>query len=478
MNSGEKYKKRLQDGRNVWLNGKKVQNLVEHPSFKGTISTISSLLDLQKHPDVQEELTFETPNGNRTNMAFLFPQQKEDIFRRSRAFRLWSGATFGVMSRVASFYRSQLLGWYLTRDHHKEIPGYSEKMKNYFEWVMDNDLLITAAGHDPQIDRSKNATEHGDDIYTAARIVGETEEGMIIRGAKMISTGAPYMDEIMISSHKKRTEQEKGYGAMFAISANTPNVHLICRESFASNLKEDYPLSYRFDEMDAVIVFDDALIPWERVFIKDDAEAMWKIRNDPFTTAISLHETIVRLISKLEFVAAIGNDLAESIGVHQYQHVQAKLAELFMQVETIQALLLSAEHQSKEYGGVWAPDVNPMVTAKNLGMKYYPRAIGILQQISAAGMLQTPSRLEELKGEIGPFLQKYYRGADRDAQERIQLLKLSWDLVGSPLGSRHELYERFYAGDSVRAFAAQYLEYDKRHLYDKVQSRLTSTLLV
>src|SRR3954453_8349770 len=135
MSPGEKYKKRLQDGRNVWLNGEKVQNLAEDPSFKGTISTIASLLDLQKHPDVQEELTFETPNGNRANMAFLFPQYKEDIFRRSRAFRLWSGATFGVMSRVAGFYRSQLLGWYLTRNQHKEIPGYSEKMKNYFEWV-------------------------------------------------------------------------------------------------------------------------------------------------------------------------------------------------------------------------------------------------------------------------------------------------------------------------------------------------------
>ena len=62
--------------------------------------------------------------------------------------------TFGVISWVAGFYRSQLLGWYLTRNQHKEIPGYSEKMKNYFEWVRDNDLLITAAGHDPQIDRS------------------------------------------------------------------------------------------------------------------------------------------------------------------------------------------------------------------------------------------------------------------------------------------------------------------------------------
>lgn len=476
MGAGERFKKRLRDGRNVWINGERVRDLVSHPAFSGTIESIASLLDLQDHPDVRDELTFEISNGNRANMAFLIPETKEDIFRRSRAFRLWSGATFGVMSRVAGYYRSQLVGWYVHRNiFENEAPGFSDKMKRYFEWVRENDLLLTAAGHDPQIDRSKTADELGD-LYTAARIVKETEDGIIVRGAKMIATGAPYMDEIMISSHKKREKKEKGFGSMFAINVNTPNVHLICRESFASDNKEDHPLSSRFDEMDAVIVFDDALIPWERVFIKDDIETMWKIRNDPFVTAISIHETIVRLVSKLEFVAAIGNDLAESIGITIYQHVQAKLAELFMQVETINALLLSAEHHSNKYDDVWAPSIDPMVTAKNLGMHYYPRAIEILQQLSAAGMLQTPSSTAEFHSEIGEFVNKYYRGADRNAEERVKLLKLAWDLVGSPLGSRHELYERFYAGDSVRAFASQYLEYDKSNLIKRVQDRIKSKI--
>lgn len=472
MGSGAKYKKRLLSGGNIWLDGKLVQDIGNHPAFAGTVESIASLLDLQDHPETREELTFEFSPGNRANMAFLIPETKEDIFRRSRAFRLWSGATFGVMSRVAGFYRSQLLGWYIHRDLiEEEAPGYSNKMKQYFEWVRENDLLITAAGHDPQVDRSKNADELGD-LYTAVKIVRETEEGIVVRGAKMIATGAPYMDEIMISSHKVRNEKERGYGAMFAIAVNTPNVHLVCRESFASNNKHDYPISSRFDEMDAVIVFDDALIPWERVFIQDDVEAMSKVRSDAFVAAISMHEIIVRLVSKLEFIAAIGNDLAESIGITKYQHVQAKLAELFLQVETINTLLLSAEHSSTNYDGVWAPAIDPMITAKNLGMKFYPRAIEILQQLSGAGMLQTPSSLGEFHSEIGEFVQKYYRGADRNAENRIKLLKLSWDLVGSPLGSRHELYERFYAGDSVRSFATQYLQYDKTNLMERFKHRI------
>ena len=66
------------------------------------------------------------------------------------------------------------------------------------------------------------------------------------------------------------------------------------------------------------------------------------------------------------------------------------------------------------------------------------------------------------------MIRKYYRGANIDADSRIRLFKLSWDLIGSPLGSRQELYERFHSGDPVRMYARQYLEYDKKSLIDPV----------
>ncbi|RXZ83172.1 4-hydroxyphenylacetate 3-hydroxylase [Paenibacillaceae bacterium] len=472
MGAGTNYLNRLNDGRNVWLDGSVVTDIRTHPAFKGTVRSVATLMDLQDDPNTEAELTFRTDTGVKANMAYLIPKTQDDLFRRSKALKIWSDATFGVMSRVGGFYRSQLTGWYIARDLIKqEQPYFPQKIADYYTYVRDNDLLVTAAGHDPQIDRTKLAHELGD-LYTALRIVSENEEGIIVRGAKMIATGAPYMDEIVVSPHSKKTGDEQRYAVMFAIAASHPGVHLICRESFASDRESDHPLSAHYDEMDAVLIFDDALIPWERVFVKDDPEAIWKIRSDRMVGALSLHENIVRLASKLEFTAAVGSELAASIGITRFAHVQEKLAELFFQLESVKALLLSSEHQAALHPlGVWEPALQPIITAKNLGNRYYPRALEVLQELSGAGMLQVPSTIAELDGELGPHLRKVYRGADRDAEERVKLLKLSWELAGSRLGARHELYERFYAGDPVRTYAGQYVEYDKQPLLDRVASR-------
>ncbi|WP_127531022.1 4-hydroxyphenylacetate 3-hydroxylase family protein [Paenibacillus kobensis] len=472
MSSGAAYLNRLNDGRRVWLDGAIVPDIRSHPAFQGTVRSVAAILDLQDDTDTESQVTFTTDTGGKANIAYLIPETKEDLFRRSRGLQVWSDATFGVMSRVGGFYRTQLTAWHISRHLiEREQPYFPQKIADYYAFVRDNDLLVTAAGHDPQIDRTKLAHELGD-LYTAVRIVRETQEGIVVRGAKMIATGAPYMDEIIVSPHSKKTGDEQRYAVMFAVPASHPGVHLICRESFASQQKDDHPLSSRFDEMDAVLVFDDALIPWERVFIKDDPEAIWHIRSDRFGRALSLHENIVRLASKLEFTAAVGTELAYSIGITPFAHVQEKLAELYYQLESIRALLLSAEHQATLHPlGVWEPALEPIITAKNLGNRFYPRALEILQQLSGAGMLQVPSTIAELNGPLGSQLQKVYRGADRGSEERVKLLKLSWDLVGSRLGARHELYERFYAGDPVRTYAGQYADYDKQPLLEKAARR-------
>ncbi|MEK8132246.1 4-hydroxyphenylacetate 3-hydroxylase N-terminal domain-containing protein [Paenibacillus filicis] len=471
MSAGKAYVERLRDGRQVWLNGELIKDLPSHPDFQGTVRSVAELMDLQEHPEIGPQLTYLTETGHRANLAFLIPESKEDVYRRSRSFKLWSEATFGVMSRVSGAYRSQVAGFYAGRDALRDdVPGFDEKITRYYTELRDRDLLLTSAGHDPQIDRTKLATELGD-LYTAVRIVRETEEGIVVRGAKMIATGGPYMDEIIISPLAKKSQEEKHYALLFFIPVNNPGVHLICRESFAQTNEEDYPLSSRYDEMDAVVVFDDALIPWERVLIKEDPDALWKLRTNPYLGAIGLHENIVRFVSKLEFVAAVGNELADSIGIKKFPHVREKLAELFFQLESIKALLQAAEHRSFQYGnGKWAPDMKPMNTAKNLGNRYYPRALELVQLLTGAGVLQAPSTLADLRGPLGEMLKLYYKGADRGPVERLNLLKLTWELVGSPLGARHELYERFYAGDPARTYAGQYLDYDKQPLIDKARA--------
>lgn len=467
--AGQRYLSRLNDGRNVWINGELVSDVANHPAFKGPVQTFANLLDLQDQPDTKDFLTY-LPEGSdkRASLHYLVPESKEDISRKSKAFRIWSDQTFGVMSRLSEYSRCLLTGWYASR-HLYGDKKFAEKIERYYLHSRDNDLLSTAAGHDPQIDRSKSSSQQGDP-ETSVHIVGETEDGIIVRGARLLATAAPYVDEIFVSPYHKKGREEGKYASFFAVSVNTPGVHLISRESFAAESKDDHPLSSRFDEMDSVLVFDDALIPWERVFIKDDPQSHWGLRNDPTVAALSYHQTVIRLISKLEFVTAIANEIAITIGATFHLHVKEKIAELIIQLETIKGLLVAAEElASPNDDDIWLPAIPPLETARNLGTRYYPRALEILQQIGAGGLLQIPSQISELQGPIGPYLHKYYRGADRDAVDRIHLFKLAWDLIGSPLASRHELYERFYTGDPVRTYAGQYVNYDKSHLINRVK---------
>ncbi len=336
--SRQTYIERIQDDRQVWLDGELVTNIPGHPDFRGTVQSIASVLDLQEDPVLGPQLTFETETGAKANLAYLVPTAKEDIVRRGRSFKIWSDATFGVMSRIAGYYRSQITGLYINRNLiDQEQPYYAERIVNYFNYVRDNDLLITSAGHDPQIDRTKPAHELGD-LYTAVRIVRETEDGIIVRGAKLIATGGAYLDEIIVSPLARKTAAEKEYALLFVVAVNTPGVHQISRESFASNEEADHPLSSRYDEMDTMLVFDDALIPWERVLVKEDPDTLWKLRTDYVSSGYGQHEIVVRLVSKLEFVLAVAVELAESIGITKFAHVQEKLAELAFQVESIKAL--------------------------------------------------------------------------------------------------------------------------------------------
>lgn len=322
--------------------------------------------------------------------------------------------------------------------------------------------MMTTALLDPQIDRSRGLDDP-DLADRVLRVVKETREGIVVRGAKMIATAAPYCHDFLIFPFHRVREEQHYHAHALIVPANLPGLHIVCRDSFAKEQADHYPLSARYDEMDAVLFFDDVLVPWERVLLYGDPEAVWKFRTNRTANALAFHQTVVRQLAKMEFVAGVAFAVAEAIGVHRFLHVQEKLGELITQVETVKALLVASEAGAERDGtGTMLPALAPIETARILGTKLYPRALEILQQIGAGGFIQVPSTLEDLRGPIAGLAQRYFAGASVGTDEKVRLFKLAWDVFGSELGSRHELYERYYAGDPVRAAAALYLETDKR----------------
>ncbi|WP_027093175.1 4-hydroxyphenylacetate 3-hydroxylase family protein [Cohnella thermotolerans] len=474
---GERYIRSLNDGRTVWLEGKRVENIPEHPAFKGTLTTIRGLFDTLDDPDTRDRAGYRVEGREHyAHSSFLVPYTREQLAQRSRSFAYWSAQTHGMMSRLSDYARSVVTGWYAARSQLRSLdPHFEHKITAYYEQARDNDLFLTTAIIDPQIDRSRNL----DDKRIAERflhVVRETEDGIVVRGAKMIATGAPYTHDFVISSFLKFESKDRGHAHVLIVPANSPGLHIVCREPFADHREQNHPLSAKFDEMDAVLFFDDVLVPWERVLLYGDPDKVLTLRANKTANALAYHQNVVRYTAKLEFVTGVAFAVAEAIGVTGFLHVQEKLGELLTQIGVIQALAIASETKAKpDEAGVLVPDLASIDTARNIGTKFYPRAIEILQQIGGGGFVQTPSGVEDFYGPISELMHRYFEGASISAEKKVQLFKLAWDLIGSPLGARHELYERFYAGDPVRGYANQYLGFDRQSLTEPVWKLLKET---
>lgn len=463
MGTGEDFLQRVRASRrSVWYRGKQVVQLEQHPAFGGTIRSIAEILDLQDDPQQGPILTYVADNGKRVHRSFAIPLSREEVEERGRAMALWSEASFGMMSRIGVTYRAQVAGFYGGREaFRKEQPEYVRRLEAAYQRMRDGHALVTSAGHDPQINRGAASVRDIGAGESALRIVRRTEDGVVLQGAMTLATGSPYNDEIIVSPLAPRAQQDRDYSFLLLVAADTPGLHHICRDSFASTDRRNHPLSARFDEMDAVLVFDEVLVPWERVLLHEDPEALAKVRRAVEPASLGLHESVVRLHVRLRFVLALAYELVDCVGSGIYAHVRQKLAELIVQSEGIGALIRAAEQgATPSRQGVWLARAAELVSAKNLGNRYYPRAIAILQQLAGAGLLQTPADIADLSQVLGGRLAQYYQGSDRDAVARTRLMKLAWDLIGSAFASRGELYERFYAGDPARTYGMQYATAD------------------
>lgn len=461
----------LNDGRNVWIDGEKVTELHKHPAFAETLQTLERLFNQLHDPNMRDKIGFVSPiTGEYVHVAFLVPKTVDDLYARKRAFTLWANETLGMMSRLAESGRSYITGWYASREEFQKYDcHFAEKITRFYEQIRDEDRIAISVVADPQVNRAKLQTEQ-DDPDLLLRVVKETEEGVVIRGAKVLATAAPYAHDIIVHSFLPFTEKDAQYANLFAVPANLPGVHIICRDSFATLDKKKHPLSSRFEEMDAIVVFDDVLVPWERVLLHRNPEGAIYAMRHKRDNSLTNHQSVIRLIAKMEFVAGLAFSIAEAIGVDRYLNVEERLGELVIQIETLKSLLISAEARVKKdaYGTLW-PEPLSLRIAIDLGASYYPRAIEILQQIGAGGFLQVPSSGLEENESVKAFIDKYCSGANVSAEAKRKLFKLAWDLIGSEFGSRQELYERFFSGDPVRNYATRYREYDKEPLKKRVE---------
>jgi len=476
--TGEQYVEEL-DRRNieVWIHGEKVEGKIsEHPAFRNIVRSLAELYDLQHHPDFRDEMTYVSPlSGERVGMSFLIPKTREDLVRRRKMMKRWADHSGGMMGRSPDYLNSALMACAAAADFFAEDdPRYGENIRNYYQYVRENDLSLTHTLIHPQANRSVGASKQKDP-FLAARIVEKNSKGVVIRGARMLATLGGVTDEIMVfpSTLLKAGKEDDPYAFAFSIPCDTPGLKFLCRESFDYGKSPfDHPLGAQFEEIDSVVIFDDVLVPWDRIFMLGHAEIGNRLYRETNAVVHMAHQVVTKNVAKTEFILGVLAKMVDMVQIDRFQHVQEKLAEVIIVLEAMRAFLRASEADAKtDRWGMMTPDFGPLNAARNYYPRIYPRIAEIIQQLGASGLMAIPTEAD-FKGELRPEIDRYLQAAHAEAEERVRLFRLAWDIGVSAFGGRQVLYERFFFGDPVRMAGALYQSYDKRPYMEKVEQFL------
>ncbi|MGD6794570.1 4-hydroxyphenylacetate 3-monooxygenase, oxygenase component [Metabacillus indicus] len=473
--SGKDYMQRMAALKpNVWLKGQPIEKpLFMHPVYKGAMQTKASLYDLQVQKENLGFMTFPSPfTQEPAGMSYLEPKTAEDLKRRRRMIETWAKATCGMMGRSPDYMNTALMSLSAAASiAGSQDEEFAKNLRNMYRMALEQDLSFTHSFINPQVNRSLYYTEETRQPI-AAKIVKKTADGLVIKGARLLATEGGMTDEVLIFPSGGNNLSDD-YAFAFSIPANTPGLKFICREPFHSGESAfNYPLSSRFDEMDTLLVFEDVLVPWERVFFYHRQDIAFKLFTQSGFAPHALHQVVTRQIVKLQFLIGLAQVMINSLEVTAYEHIQLKMSEMILGLESMEALLLRSESEAKvDAFGTMTPSSHALYAAVTLFSKLYPHYISLLQQIGAGGLMVLPSE-EDFASPIGKDIEQYLQGAAVDAKTKTKLFRLAWELTMSSFGTRQTHYERYFFGDPIRLAKNIYSSYSREQYMDRVKDFL------
>ncbi len=450
--TGAEYVRGLRDGRQVILNGSPVKDVTTDPAFAAGVRTVASLYDIAADPANRELMTYPSPrDGRPINRAWLTPRTREDLVSRRKAIKRWADASYGFLGRSPDHVASFFAGFagspdFFARDGQK----FADNLLKFYAKAAEEDLYLSYAIVHPTIDRAKPPHQQSEpNLY--ASIFKERDDGIVLRGAQMLGTGAVMSDYIQVSIILPLKPGDEDYAFSVVVPNNAPGLRLYPRRPYAVGPTStfDYPLSTRFDETDSLVVLDDVFVPWEHVFIYKNVGLAFGQFSETAAHVLGNTQAHVRSWAKLQFLVGLTKRISDLSGQTAKPEVVSQLGDLAARVSLVEGLLVGAEAKAvPDKFGVMRPNDALLYASQVLQQSMYPEIITQIRSMMGGSMIQLPSSVAELQNpDAAADMNRYVRWPETGADQRVKLLKLLWDAVGSEFGARHLQYEMFYAGE-------------------------------
>ena len=474
--SGERKLERMRDGRAVYIGAERVDDVTAHPAFREGAKTVAELYDLKADAARHDELSFEE-DGDRFSLYWLRCRNREDLARRMRACKIIADATHGFIGRSPDQVSGLVTGLAMNPALLDRLrPGFGQNLLRYYEYARRSDLYLSFAVTPASGRKSADLFPGQQRDDPNLRVVDEDSKGVTVSGMKMLATGAVYADEILIGNLTPIDDAFKSEAITAALPLNASGVSLWSRQPYAYPVRHeaDYPLSYRFDETDSVLVCDNVKIPWERVFLHNDAAMSRRIYIETPANCYQNHQSNIRFWSKMGLIVGVASRVCQANGTDKIPAVREVLGRL-ASLEALIGGLVAGQIEAFEPwpDGYATPNRRIMYAALNWCQEHHTEIVDTLRTLLGGYPMVMPASIDVVTDPaLRERFERWWKTPTIEAAERHKLYKLAWDITGTEFAGRHMLYEKFYAGSSIVVRNQSDREAPWQSFHDKVDRLL------
>ena len=412
--------------------GRRVKNVVDDPIIRPSMNAVAKTYELAHNPEHEDIMTTRSHlTGKKINRFTHIHQSVEDLVNKSKMGRLLGRETGCCFQRCVGMDALNALSIVTYAIDEKHGTSYNERFLKYLGYVQENDLTCDGAMTDPKGDRSLPPSKQPDpDAYL--RVIRETKEGIVVRGAKAHQTGAVNSHEVIVMPTMTMRAEDKAYAVSFALPSDAEGiVYIMGRQSCDTRKLEDGMLdrgNIIFGGHEALVVFDDVLVPWERVFMHGEydftgllVESFAAYHRQSYACKVGVGDVLI----------GAAQTVAEYNGVERASHIKDKIVEMNHLNETLYCGCIACASQGhKMADGTYLVDVL-LANVHKHNVTRFPYEIARIAQDIAGGLMVTlPSEQDLRSPETGKWLEKYFKPRkDIATEERMRILRLIENLT-------------------------------------------------
>jgi 4-hydroxyphenylacetate 3-monooxygenase len=461
LKTGAEYLESIRDGRKVYIGSEEVTDVTTHPAFRNAAQSFARLYDRKRDADNLAVMSYEE-DGECYSAWFLRPRSRDDLRQRAETHRRIARWTCGLLGRSPDHVAAFVTGLALKPEMFEaNRQGFGTNLVRYWDGMRRHDTFACYTVLPPQGARKPELYQRAGRTVPTLRVTQETDRGVVLNGMKMLGTSAVFANETWVGNLLPLAPDQARESITCAVPLGLPGVQIWVRKPFERYAVSEFdnPLSWKFDETDGMVLFEDVEVPWERVFTHNDAVLSREIYFQSPSHCLGNHQSNIRFHEKLKVMLGVASLMTEINGVGHIPAVQGTLGKLAAAEAGLGGMIAGQIAEAEAMvPGYLTPNRRMMYAALQWCTTSYYQIAEEVRELLGAGPFQMPADISVVTNEtLRAAFETYWSVPGQSATARMKFMKFAWDLLGGDFAGRHTQYEKFYAGPQFVNVAYSFL---------------------